>query len=170
MPRKRLAEALLWLAIVMSGVVFGASVYQRVSLIPEWGGNLPDSVTDYFKGTNQADASARFWRGALPPTGLCILLTLIAAWPDRGRRTWVALALGLYLVALVWTAVYFIPKGVVPLMEQAASGMTPEEITSTARAWIFWDWLRMALTLGFVLALMKALTLRGGQRASGSSS
>ena len=167
MPRERLAEALLWLAIVLSGVVFGASVYQRVSLIPEWGGNLPDSVGDYFKGTNQAGASARFWRGALPPTGLCILVTLIAAWPDRGRRTWIAIALGLYVVALVWTAVYFIPKGVVPLMEEAGQNLTPAQITATAEAWIFWDWLRMALTLGFLLALMKALTLRGTHGASG---
>jgi hypothetical protein len=158
--RRQLAEVVLWVAIVLAGVVFGASVYQRVSLIPEWGGDLPGSVTSYFRGTTAAEASGRFWRGALPPAGLGILLSLGLGWPERDRRPWLALALGLYLAALVWTAAWFIPQGVVPLMERAGEGLTPEEISARASSWIFWDWFRMALTLGSLLALLAALTRR----------
>jgi hypothetical protein len=160
--RRKLAEALLWVAIVLAGVVFGASVYQRTSLIPEWGGNLPDSVTAYFHGTTAAAASGRFWRSFLPPAGIAILLSLGLGWADRGRRPWLAAAFGLYAAALAWTAVWFIPNGVVPLMEKAGAGMTPQQITESARAWIFWDWFRMALTLGFLLCLLKAFSRRDG--------
>ena len=160
MSRNQLAEILLWIAIVLSGVVFGASVYQRISLISEWGGNLPSSVIDHFSGTTAAAASGRFWASALPPTGLVILLALIFGWPDRERRPWLSLALGLFVAGMIWTEVFFIPKGVVPLMERAGAGMTPDEITAQASAWIFWDWFRMALTLGFLLSLLKALTRR----------
>lgn len=160
MTRSRLAELLLWIAIVMAGVVLGASVYQRIALIPDWGGNLPQSVIDYFGGTTAAASSARFWTRFLPPTGLVLLLALVAGWPDRLRRPWLALAFGLYLVGMVWTALWFIPKGVIPLMEQAGAGMTPDEITARARTWIFLDWFRMALTLGFLLSLLQALTRR----------
>ncbi|MGH7586547.1 MAG: hypothetical protein ACREMH_09895 [Gemmatimonadales bacterium] len=160
MTRSRLAEFLLWIAIVMAGIVLGASVYQRIALIPEWGGYLPQSVIDYFGGTTAAAASGRFWTRFLPPTGLVLLLTLVAGWPDRQRRPWLALAFGLYLAAMVWTALWFIPEGVVPLMQQAGAGMTPDEISSRARTWIFLDWFRTALALGFLLALLQALTLR----------
>ena len=60
---------------------------------------------------------------------------------------------------LVWTAVYFIPKGVIPLMQRGGVGLTPEAITQMGRAWIFWDWFRMAGTLGSYLCLIKAATL-----------
>lgn len=156
--RRRFAEIMLWVAIVLSGIVFGASVYQRISIIPEWGGNLPSSVATYFQGTHAAAAIGRFWAHALPPTALVVLLTFAVGWPDRLRRPWLALALGLFLVAFIWTEAWFVPRGVIPLMVKAGNGMTPEEVTARASAWIFWDWFRMALTLGFLLSFLKALT------------
>jgi hypothetical protein len=33
-------------------------------------------------------------------------------------------------------------------MVRGGDGLTPEAITHMARAWIFWDWFRMAGTLG----------------------
>jgi hypothetical protein len=47
---------------------------------------------------------------------------------------------------LVWTVAYFIPLGVIPLMERGGEGMSPDDITRTARAWIFWDWFRLGGT------------------------
>ena len=38
--RQRLAAIVLWSALVFVGTMFGASVYQRISIIPEWGGDL----------------------------------------------------------------------------------------------------------------------------------
>ena len=34
--RQRFAEIALWLALLLLATMLGASVYQRISLIPEW--------------------------------------------------------------------------------------------------------------------------------------
>ena len=45
-------------------------------------------------------------------------------------------------------------------MVRGGDGLTPEVITQMARAWIFWDWFRMAGTLGSYLCFVKAATLQ----------
>ena len=64
-----------------------------------------------------------------------------------------------FFTMLFWTAAHFVPRGVIPLMERRGAGMSPDEITRTARAWIFWDWFRMAGTTASYLCLLKAATI-----------
>jgi hypothetical protein len=145
---------------VLVGTMFGASVYQRVSLIPEWGGDLPQSVVVYFGDPNAGQAIDRFWTAVTAPTGAAIILTLIVNWPLVARRRWIASGATLFFLLLAWTAVYFIPAGVIPLMVRGGNGLAPEAITQMARAWIFWDWFRMAGTLGSYLCFIKAATVQ----------
>jgi hypothetical protein len=158
--RARLAIILLWSVLVLTGTMFGASVYQRISLIPEWGGALPQSVVTYFGDPNAGQAIDRFWTSVTAPTAVAIVLALIVNWPFVDKRRWVASGAILFFLLLAWTAVYFIPKGVMPLMVRGGSGLAPEEITRMARAWIFWDWFRMAGTLGAYLCFVKAATVQ----------
>ena len=55
-----------------------------------------------------------------------------------------------------------LPSDVSPraLMVRGGAGLTPEVITQMARAWIFWDWFRMAGTPGSYLCFVKAATLQ----------
>jgi hypothetical protein len=80
-PRHRLATVLLWSVLVLVGTMFGASVYQRISLIPEWGGSLPQSVADYFRDPRAGQAIDRFWTLITAPTAVAIILALIVNWP-----------------------------------------------------------------------------------------
>lgn|SRR5690349_6743824 len=139
--------------------MLGASVYQRISLIPEWGGSLPQSVVTYFHGTGAGASIDRFWKSVTPPTTLLIIVAIVANRPSLARRKWLGAAGILFFALLVWTAVYFVPKGVTPLMVRGGEGMSPHEITRTARAWIFWDWFRMAGTVASYLCLLKAATI-----------
>ncbi len=157
--RQRFAEASLWLALLLVATMWGASVYQRVSLIPDWGGSLPQSVVAYFHGTAAGASVGRFWERVTAPTALLVIIAVIANRPAVARRKWLAAAGVLFIAMLVWTVVYFIPKGVIPLFVRGGEGMSPEEITRTARAWIFWDWFRMAGTLASLLCLLKAATI-----------
>jgi hypothetical protein len=157
--RQRVAEVALWLALLFVGTMWGASVYQRVSLIPEWGGSLPESVVTYFHGTSAGASIERFWKGVTAPTALLVLASVIANWSAVSRRKWVAAAAALFFAMLVWTFVYFIPGGVAPLMVRGGEGMSPEDITHMARAWIFWDWFRMAGTVASFFCLLKAATI-----------
>ena len=158
--RQKIGEASLWVALLLVGIIIGASVYQRISLIPEWGGNLPDSVASYFQGTTNAAAIGRFWENALPPTAIMVILTLLTNWPERWRRKWLIVGAIFFFAMLAWTAIYFVPSGVLPLMVRAGAGLSPDEITRRAKAWIFWDWLRMAGTVAVYFSLLKALTRR----------
>ena len=145
---------------MLVGTMFGASVYQRVSLIPEWGGALPQSVILYFHDARAGQAIDRFWTVVTAPTAVVIILTLIVNWPLVARRRWISLGAIVFFVMLAWTVVYFIPQGVIPLMVRGGDGLTPEAITQMARAWIFWDWFRMAGTLASYLCFIKAASLQ----------
>jgi hypothetical protein len=157
--RERFADVLLWLVLVFVATMFGASVYQRISLIPEWGGALPQSVVQYFGDPRAGQAIDRFWTLVTGPTALAIILALIVNWSLAARRRWISRGAILFFVMLAWTVLYFIPQGVMPLMVRGGQGLAPEAITEMARAWIFWDWFRMAGTLGSYLCFIKAATL-----------
>src|SRR5262245_61367570 len=88
--RRRVGTVLLWSALVLVGTMFGASVYQRVSLIPEWGGALPQSVPLYFKDPRAGQAIDRFWTLVTAPTALTIVLSLALNWPSVVRRRWIS--------------------------------------------------------------------------------
>jgi len=158
--RQRIGEAILWIALLLVSVIIGATVYQRISLIPEWGGALPESLISYFRGTNAAAAIGRFWMSILPPAALMMILALATNWRVSERRTWVVAGAGLFFAMLIWTEVYFVPKGVIPLMAHAGEGLSGETITAMANAWIFWDWFRLAGTIAAYLCLTTALTIR----------
>lgn len=158
--RERLGETILWIALLLVSVVIGASVYQRISLIPEWGGALPDSLISYFRGTHAAASIGRFWVSVLPPAALVMMLALATNWRASQRRKWVAAGAALFFAMLIWTELYFVPKGVIPLMAHAGEGMSGEAITASANAWIFWDWFRMAGTLAAYLCLLTAISIR----------
>jgi len=157
---QKIAEGLLWLAALFMGILVGGSVYQRMSLIPYWAGDLPGSLVRYFHDPAVAQSIGAFWTRILIPVGLSLVLTLIANWRMRGRRLWIGVALGCFLVALVWTGIYFVPKGVIPLFEKDGAGLSGDQITAMARMWINLDWIRMGLTVVAFFALMRATALR----------
>jgi hypothetical protein len=158
--RQSVATILLSIVLVMVGIMFGASVYQRIALIPEWGGALPESVVSYFRDPHAGQAIDRFWTLVTAPTAIAIVLTLIVNWPFIARRRWIARGAILFFLMLAWTVAYFIPRGVIPLMVRGGEGLTPAAITQMARAWIFWDWFRMAGTLASYLCFVRAATIR----------
>ena len=157
--RRRAATVLLWCVLVFVGTMFGASVYQRISLIPEWGGAPPDSVVVYFRDPRAGQAIDRFWTLVTGPTALTIVLALALNWPHVARRRWISRGAVLFFVMLAWTVAYFIPRGVMPLMVRGGAGLSPNAITKMASDWIFWDWFRMAGTLASYLCFVKAASV-----------
>jgi hypothetical protein len=158
--RRRIGESILWLTVLAMGVITGAGLFQRMSLIPAWTRDLPGSVVVYFKGTMAAQDFSRFWATVVPVSALLVIGTLIFNLADRPRRRWIAIGAGLFSAVFAATLLYFVPKGVVPLMVRAGAGMSGEEITRVMRQWVFWDGFRMAAMVGCFFAFVKAVTLR----------
>ena len=158
--RQRIGECFLWLTILAMGVITGAGLFQRMSLIPAWTRDLPGSVVAHFKGTMAAQDFSRFWATVVPVSALLVVGTLIFNLADRSRRGWIAAGAALFGAVFAATLLYFVPKGVVPLMVRAGEGMSGEEITRVMRQWVFWDGFRMAAMVGCFFAFLKAATVR----------
>src|SRR5689334_19656306 len=105
--RRRVADCFLWAVLVLVGTMFGASVYQRISIIPEWGGNLPGSAVTYFRGTTNGQAMGRFWMGVTGPTAITVVLAALLNWRGVERRRWMVAGAILFFAMLAWTAMYF---------------------------------------------------------------
>jgi glycine/D-amino acid oxidase-like deaminating enzyme len=130
--------------------------------LPEPPPRLPDGLLRQPRELGVRREEPRVGRGALQRPALALLLGAGASIDSLV----VSFACVLVSLLLAWTAVYFIPRGVVPLMVRGGEGMTPEAITQMARAWIFWDWFRMAVTLGSYLCFVKAATLQYDENKS----
>ena len=160
--RQRIGEAILWLTILAMGVITGAGLFQKISLIPAWTRDLPGSVVTYFKGTMMAQDFSRFWGTVVPASALLVVGTLIFNLADRARRKWIAVGAGLFGAVFVATLLYFVPRGVLPLMVRAGAGMSGEEITRVMRQWVFWDGFRMVAMVACFFAYLKAATVKVG--------
>lgn len=160
--RQRIGEIVLWLTVFAMGLITGAGLFQKMSLIPAWTRDLPGSVVTYFNGTMMARDFARFWGTVVPVAALLVVGTLIVNLADRARRKWIAIGAGLFGAVFLATLLYFVPKGVLPLMVRAGAGMSGEEITRVMRQWVFWDGFRMVAMVGSFFAFLKAATVRVG--------
>lgn len=85
---------------------------------------------------------ATFWMALHPVLLLSLIVTLIANWRHRYRRNMVAITLGVYVVVIVVSALYFIPE----LGRFASSPLKPEvtpaEWLERATLWLRLSWLR----------------------------
>jgi len=152
-----ISDAVLWIELLLVGCIIGGGVYQRTSLIPEWGGALPGSVVRYFRGTNAAAAISRFWKTVLPPASIGMFAAVALNWRFVDRRPWVGLAGAFYFANIAATVVYFFPHGVTPLMLRSGEGMSDDEITRMAKSWILWDWIRLAGVVAIFFFLLGAI-------------
>src|SRR5260221_4597567 len=100
-------QAIIFTAIVVTGAVLGANVYNSVVDVPNWGAQIPASLETarrYFSVRNPGT----FFRIASPLAQALSVLVLIAAWSLGGTaRGLAALGLGLGVLADVFTLAYF---------------------------------------------------------------
>lgn len=154
--RSRASNVLLVIAIMSVAINFGGTYYQMTVLYPEWSGNLPQSLTTFFADGRWFVAQTRFWQNPATDIGLpAFLIALILSWPYRRRRNWMLVALLILVPIVVATGLWFIP-GVLRLMRDGGVGLSPDEITRSAQAWLFWDKFRFAGVVLVFLALLFA--------------
>ena len=146
-------QAVVFTAIVATGVVLGANVYNSVVDAPNWGAQIPASLENarrYFSVRNPGT----FFRVASPLAQALSLLVLIVTWklggPTRGLA---ALALGLGVLADVLTFAYFYPRNDVMFVQ-------PVDIQAMTQSWIGWssmNHVRNLLVLGGLVCQLSVL-------------
>jgi len=146
-------QSIIFAAIVVTGAVLGANVYNSVVDVPNWGAQIPGSLETarrYFGVRNPG----AFFRVASPLSQALSLLVLIVSWrlggPTRGLA---ALALAFGVLADVFTFAYFYPRNAVMFVQAVdADAMT--------RSWTGWNSMnhvRNLLVLGALVCQLSVL-------------
>ena len=146
-------QVVVCLAVIVMGMVLGASTYNSVVDAPNWGRNIPQSLETaklYFSVTNPGT----FFRVASPIAQVLALLSLIACWKVPVARACAAAALAGTLMADVMTFAYFYPRNAIMFGHAA----TAEAAASAWREWSAMNHVRNAFELAALVAELMALT------------
>jgi hypothetical protein len=86
------------------------------------------------------------------------IATLILNWRMKSRRKPILIALSIYILAIVVSAIYFIPNLLIFANSDTITTVTPSEWYDRGQTWQHLSWLRGgSLYVGFLL-LLSALT------------
>lgn len=98
----------LILSICFWAILIGGIAYSNLVYMPPYLGHLPESnslIRGAF-GLHDED----FWMRIHPVVILLLILTLALNWKLKSRRVLIGAGFGIYVLALVVTALYFVPE------------------------------------------------------------
>ncbi len=151
------AKFLLWIAVAAWGFWLGGLIYEMVVIMPLWSANLPNSVIEWNSRPNFVVNPTRFYIPIVLTLILSSALATILRWKSRNQRIWLILSTVCVITAFVFTIIYFFPKNDVLFRNQGA-GLSGEEITATANAWIRANWIRLGIMIVGFFAALKAFS------------
>jgi hypothetical protein len=140
-------------ALLSSGALFGASLYDAFVLAP----NLRGGPTGLEHGRlfMTAATPANLFRVLAPATQILVAVSVVLNWPN-GRARWSLIgALAALILVDVITFTYHYPRN--REMFTAPLTIPPEQLARTARQWASANWVRVALVLGAWLGTLTAL-------------
>ena len=154
--RERVFRFFLWWAVLGYAVWVGGTVFSMLVIVPLWSASPPESVREFFQGTNFNRTVGHFFG---PPwmvlRNLPVLGALVAGWPYRIHRRYLLVSAACLLVAVVFTLAYVYRINEV-LMIRAGGAAGPDEIRRMVRQWIFADRLRFGVGFVGFLFLLRA--------------
>ncbi len=145
----------LFIAITLWAIITGAVLYTHIAFFPPYLSHLPESNSLITGDYGIKDGS--FWMLIHPITLLATIITLVLNWKLKSRRKSILIALGIYVLALIVTAIYFVPA----LMEFAKA--TPgsdsaDQLYQQGQTWQHLSWIRGGIMYIGFLMLLVALT------------
>src|ERR671910_2156365 len=91
--RNRIAQVLIWLAVLGMSVRVGGTLYQMLVIVPMWSASPPESVRAFFLGTRYNET---IWNFFGPPFMAARLLPFVGAlifgWHLSNHRPWLLVA------------------------------------------------------------------------------
>lgn len=151
------ARMLLWIAVAAWGFWLGGLIYEMVVMMPLWSANLPQSVIEWNSRPDFIINPTRFYLPVVITLILSSSLATVLNWKSGKHRIWLILSTVCVITAFVFTIVYFFPKNDV-LFRNQSSGLSGEEITAIANAWIRANWIRVGIMIVGFFAALKAFS------------
>ena len=157
--RNRIAQVLLWLAVLGLSAWFGGTLYQMLVIVPMWSASPPETVRAFFLGTRYNETIWNFFGPPFMAGRFAPLLgALVAAWHLPRHRRWLLVAVVCMAFGVVFTLAYIYPINEV-LFAQAGGDRSPEEVKAMARQWVMADRARFGVCVIGFLALLRALSV-----------
>jgi hypothetical protein len=152
------ARILLWIAVLAWSLWFGGLMYEIFVVMPLWSANLPQSAIEWNSRPNFMLIPTPFYAPIAVITILSSLLATILSWKAGGNnRFWLTLSTVCAILTLGFTLVYFFPKNDVLFRNQNV-GLSGEEITAIAHAWIQANWIRVGIMIVGFFGALKAFS------------
>ncbi|MDX6614826.1 MAG: hypothetical protein QOD75_4012 [Blastocatellia bacterium] len=159
MTTQRAGTYSLFPAVILWGTLLGGIVYSHIVYFPVYLSALPASSV-VVNGTYGLSEGI-FWLTIHPMLILSLIIALVLNWKTKPRRKLILISLGLYLVVLVVTQIYFLPE-LGAFKESPKSTLSPAEWLVRTRRWQRLSWARGATMYAAILPLLIALTKPAG--------
>lgn len=155
---QKIAKILLWIAVIAWGIWLGGLIYEMVVIMPLWSANLPQSVIEWNSRPDFVVNPTRFYIPTVITLILSSSLAMVLNWKSSNHRIWLILSSICAISVFVFTIIYFFPKNDV-LFRYQNVGLSGEEITAIANAWVRGNWIRVGMMIVGFFAALKAFSL-----------
>ena len=141
------------IALVLSGMLLGAGVYESVVVAPNFQG-APTSL-EHARGFYHATNPGVFFRVLSPATQLLLLVALVCNWRPVPLTRWrLAGALALAILADVITFKFHYPRNAILFNAQLTN---PADLNRVGAEWAMGNYVRIAVVLAMVLLVMVSM-------------
>ena len=135
-------------------VIIGGAVYEHLNVVPRWAAGPPASLT-MFQGPYGLNPEL-FWKIIHPVNLLLFGCTLALHWRSRRRKPLMTV-LGVYILILGITAVFFVPE-LLYITRSALSATPDPELTRRAALWETLSLVRLGVLVLLSMVLFIGLT------------
>jgi phosphoglycerol transferase MdoB-like AlkP superfamily enzyme len=154
MTKLRISTFFLMISIVLWGTLLGGILYSHLVYFPIYLSALPESavVTTGPYGLREGS----FWtliHALLLPT---LIVTVLLNWKWKTRRKLIAITLLLYSLALIATALYFVPE-LIAFANSPNSTVSRAEWLARGQRWQVLSWIRGVFMYAGIVPLLLAL-------------
>ena len=146
----------LFTAITFWAIIVGGVMYSHIVYFPPYLSHLPESNKLITGEYGLHDGS--FWMLVHPFAILSTIIALILNWKLKTRRKFILITLSIYVLAIIATAIYFVPGLMAFADSNNNSTVSPSEWFQRGQTWQHLSWIRgFFMYIGFVMLLI-ALT------------
>ena len=146
----------LIIAIILWAMLIGGIAYSHIVFFPAYLSHLPESTSLVTGEYGLHDEN--FWLFVHPLAMLFTIITLILNWKIKARRKLILITLGIYVAAIIVTAIYFVPGLLAFAESNKTTTVTPSEWLKRGKTWQRLSWIRGTFMLLGFLILLIALT------------
>src|SRR5205807_5089226 len=145
------------ISILLMGILLGGIVYSHMVFFPSYMSGLPNSAV--LVNGPYALHDEYFWTLIHPVAILSLIVSLVLNWKIPARRKLIAIPLIVYVLAIIATALYFVPA-LCAFKNSPNLAVSPAEWYARGQRWQHLSWTRGTIMGLSYISLLLALAWR----------